>query len=422
MRTLRLQSLAGAAAASLAILACGPGGGGTGSTPAAEDTSKGEIIIASDLPTSGNDASSGLPTQQGAQFAVTQKKAIKGFKLTFLPFDDSIPTTGAHDPQKGAQNVQAMIGNTKVLGMVGPFNSNVARAEIPLANDAELSMISPSNTNECLTQSFPYCNPQPSALRKGKPNNYFRLAAVDTIQGPAMADFAVDTLGKKKIAIFSDNETFGKGVADNFAKELTKKGGTVASRQDFDMKTVNDFKPFLTDAKAKGAEAVYAGATSATKGCIVRAQAKGILDVPFLGPDGIVDGQCIKDAGSNAEGMYGTVAAPDATQSTDPAVKAVVDAYKKQFPKKEDIAAYTFVAYDCASVLIDAIGRAIDTAGGKMPTRAQVRDAVAKTKGLKTLTGTYTFDNNGDVTTPTMAFFTSKGGDWVFSKQFAVGG
>src|SRR5437660_6179909 len=68
------------ASAALLSLACGGGGtGGTGS-----DTSKGEIIIASSLPTSGADASSGLPTQQGANFAVSQKASVKGFKLTFL--------------------------------------------------------------------------------------------------------------------------------------------------------------------------------------------------------------------------------------------------------------------------------------------------------------------------------------------------
>ena len=38
--------------------------------------------------------------------------------------------------------------------------------------------------------------------------------------------------------------------------------------------------------------------------------------------------------------------------------------------------------------------------------------------------GTYTFDANGDPTSPTMAIFQTKGSplDWVFVKQFGVGG
>ena len=57
-----------------------------------------------------------------------------------------------------------------------------------------------------------------------------------------------------------------------------------------------------------------------------------------------------------------------------------------------------------------------------MPSREQVRAAVAATKGFKGTTGTYTFDANGDPTSPTMAIFQTKGTDWVFIKQFGVGG
>src|SRR5437879_5837635 len=93
-------------AAALLSLACGGSSGGSSSS----GTSKGEIIIASDLPTSGADASSGLPTQQGAQFAVQQKGSVKGFKLTFQPYDDAV--NGKHDPQKGVQNVQQMLSSS----------------------------------------------------------------------------------------------------------------------------------------------------------------------------------------------------------------------------------------------------------------------------------------------------------------------
>ncbi len=314
-----------------------------------------------------------------------------------------------------------MVNNAKILGVVGPFNSNVARATIPVANKANLAMISPSNTNECLTQDFAYCDPKPAALRDpSQPNNYFRIAAPDTVQGPAMADFAYDTLKITKIAIWSDNETFGKGVADNFSKRFVSKGGTVVVRSDFDTKTTSDFKPFLQRAKDGGAGGIYAGATSATKGCIPRAQSKGIIDVPYMGPDGIGDTQCIKDAGDQAtDKMYFTNAAADAAQ--DSSNKDLIAAFTKAFPQKDDTGAYTFPAYDCAKILIDAIGRAIDTAGGNMPTRKQVLDAVQKTDKLKLATGTYSFDKLGDPTAATMAFYQYKGGDWAFVKQFAVG-
>ena len=414
---------AGAIIAGFAMLATACTGG-AGSTAGGGGTTKGEIIIASDQPTSGGDASDGLPPQNGIQFAVESAGSIKGFKLTFKGWDDTV--NGTHDPQKGAQNIQEMISDAKILGMIGPNNSNVARAMIPIANRASFTMISAANTNECLTQTFAYCEADtgttPAKLRPNGVNNYFRVAAADTFQGPAAADFVVDTLKLTKVAVWSDNETFGKGVADKFTAEITKKGGTVVLRQDFDTKTTNDWKPFLTDAKNKGAQAVYAGATSGTKICIPRAQMKGILDAPYLVPDGGVNSQCIKDAADNAANLYGTVAAADANQNPD--AKATIDAFTKRFPKKEDVGSYTFPAMDCANILIDAIGRAIDANGGNMPSREQVRAAVAATKSFKGTTGTYTFDANGDPTSPTMAIFQTKGSplDWVFVKQFGVGG
>src|SRR6266446_2864782 len=170
-RMQRRWNTAGAIIAGFAMLATactsGTGGGGGG-------TSKGEIIVASDQPTSGGDASDGLPAQNGIQFAVETAGSIKGFKLTFKGWDDTV--NGNHDPQKGAQNIQEMI----------------ARAQIPIANRASFVMISAANTNECLTQTFAYCEADtgttPAKLRPTGVNNYFRIAAADTFQGPAAAD------------------------------------------------------------------------------------------------------------------------------------------------------------------------------------------------------------------------------------------
>jgi branched-chain amino acid transport system substrate-binding protein len=420
----RARGLAVLIAATFVAFACGGTGGGGGS--------KGEIDIASDLPVSGADASSGLPAQQGAAFAVSRIGTVKGYTLKFVPYDDAV--NGAHDAQKGVQNVQAIIANTKILAMVGPFNSGVAKAEIPVANQAPLAMISPSNTNECLTQSLDYCQKEngftPSSLRPTGKNNYFRVAAADTFQGPAMADFAIHAgplpagLGITKVAVWDDKETFGAGVANNFAKEFKAKGGTVVDRKSYDPKAKKDFKDFLASAKAAGAQGIYTGSTSATGGCIARGQMSGVFtpDIPYMGPDGIGDPQCIKDAGSMANAnMYATQGVADATQNPD--AKTVVDAYKAAYPKSSDVGAYTFATYDCAAILIDAIGRAIDAAGGKIPTRQQVVDAVAKTTNYKGLTGVITFDANGDPSHPTLQLQQVKGTppDWVFVAQFSQG-
>jgi len=418
----RARGLAVLISAAFVAFACGGTTGGTGS--------KGEIDIASSLPVSGADASSGLPTQQGAQFAVTRAATVRGYTLKFVPYDDAV--NGVHDAQKGVQNVQAMLSNSKVLGMVGPFNSGVAKAEIPVANQAPLALISPSNTNECLTQALDYCQAAngftPSSLRPTGKNNYFRVAAPDTFQGPAMADFAIKAgpppagLGITKVAVWDDEETFGQGVAANFAKEFKAKGGTVVDTKHYDPKAKKDFKDFLASAKSAGAQGIYVGATSATGGCIARGQMNGVFtpDIPYMGPDGIGDAQCLKDSGAMAtSNMFATQGVADATQNPD--AKAIVDAYSAAYPGSSNLGAYTFAGYDCAALIIDAIGRAIDANNGNMPSRQQVIDALGKTTNYKGLTGVITFDPNGDPTHPTLQLQQVKSNNWVFVAQFQQG-
>ena len=406
----RARGLTVLIAATLFAFACGSSS--TGGT-----TVKGEIDIASDLPTSGADASSGLPTQYGAQFAVTQKGSVDGYTLKFVPFDDAV--NGKHDPTKGAQNVQQFISNSKILGMVGPFNSGVAAAEIPVANQAPLAMISPSNTNQCLTLVFDYCQAYAgytaAGLRPTGKNNYFRVAANDTKQGPAMADYAYDTLKLTKLAVWDDQEPFGVGVAQTFNDEFTKKGGTVVDKVGFPTATKPDFHAWLNKAKTDGAQGIYAGATSASYGCIPRAQSQGIFDPSsyYLGPDGIGDGQCITDSGTTMgnDHMYASQGVADA--NANPSAAATIAAYKVAHPNPSDTAAYTFAGYDCAAMLIDAIDRAITAKGGSLPSRQDVIDQLAKTTGFKGLTGTYTMNATGDPTTPALQIQQYKGGAWT---------
>src|SRR5262245_12387012 len=206
----RARFLAIAAGAAFAVFACGgtsSSGGGT--------ANKGTFKIGVDLPESGAAASSGLPTLHGVELAVKQANdagGVEGYKVEVDNHDDTV--SGSYNEQKGVQNVQQMIADSKVLGMIGPFNSAVAKAEIPIAAPAHFTMISPANTNPCLTKDMPDCSYHPQDLRHGNANNYFRVVTTDDFQGPAMADFAYKDQSIKKIAVLSDSTVFGKGIAD----------------------------------------------------------------------------------------------------------------------------------------------------------------------------------------------------------------
>ena len=371
-----------------------------------------DILIASDLPTSGSDLQAILPLQQAIQLAIDQHPTVGGFRLRYQPFDDAL--AGVPSQQKGAENVTRMVADPRVLGMVGPYNSVVASNEIPVANAGALAMVSPSNTYPCLTQASPACPFQPDTIRPTGHNNYFRTAAPEPVQGRAMARFLVDNYNVKRAAAFTLHADFADPIIDGFAAELQRLGGELVLRQVLPQTT--DFAGFLAAAKSRGAEAIYT-ADGLGSECEARAQMKGIFPngAYFLGIDGLVFPECVKFAEDNAGGMLGTVSDVDLSDSTDPAVKTFLAGYHKAHPKTT-IAPYTFAAYDCALILIEAIKQAIDANGGRVPSRTQVVDTIAHST-FKGLTNVYSFDTNGDAISPLMSVYQVKTGRWVYLRQ-----
>src|SRR4029077_2468770 len=265
----------------------------------------------------------------------------------------------------------------------------------------------------------PYCSAQPADLRANGPNNYFRIAPPESAQGTAMARYATGTLKLQRVATFNQWVDEGDYVVDSFKDELTRGGGTLVLRSKLPPGTP-DFTQFLAQASANGAQAIYAVSGDATDHpCVAAAQAKSVFPqgVYFLGTDVLIDGaDGIKHAVGYADGIVGTLPDVDLTQSKDEAAKAAVQAYRNAFPKTSNVGlnTYVFAAYDCARLLIDAISRAIQANGGRIPNRLQVLQAVANTQGFKGVTGSYSFDANGDATSPLMSISEVRNGAWVY--------
>lgn len=432
----RRRVVAVLAIAGLAMLACSSAGSGA--------SSKGTITIGVSLPLSGEEASQGTPTKNGVLFYIQQHPTVDGFKLQVSAKDYAV--NGSPDATRGAAVMQELIADQNVLAVVGTFDSGIARVSIPLANQVGLAMVSPANTNPCLTKTVytpgslrtdgkdVTCQqaglPAPADLRKAFPdkNNYFRLATTDDLQGPASSLYAFNTLHLTKMGVFSNNSVYGKGIADTFSAEFIKLGGAVVFRQDYDPANTNDFRTLLLHAKAAGAQGIYYGGLSADKGCVIRSQMAGIFPTgeatPFMGGDGIAqDPACTKDAGQNAVGVFGTVASVNPDQV--PTAASTIAAFKQAFPNKPDYGSYTMVAYDCAGVIVAAIDKAITANGGNLPTRDQVRAQIAATSGFQGVTGTIGFDHNGDNSAKIVSLYEDKStdpnADWLYVTNFDFG-
>ncbi|MEI8332776.1 MAG: branched-chain amino acid ABC transporter substrate-binding protein [Chloroflexota bacterium] len=435
MKTWRL----GAVVATVAIVAaaCSSSGstpapsaaasaGASAAASAAAATCTGTLTIGTELPMSGGETANGEPTANGVKLLVDQiNKAggLYGCQLAVNVQDDAV--NGVHDPQQGAKNIGTLAADPTVMGVVGPYNSNVAKAEVPISNEAGLLQCSPANTANEVTQP-----PGGDTLRTAHPDKiaYIRVATTDSIQGPAMADYMFQDLGVKSVYIIDDTETYGVGVADTFEAEFTKIGGTVVKR-DSAPKSTSDYTPLFTSVAGQKPQGVYlAGTTPSGMGLALKQgrTVPGFETIPFGGPDGIADlgpagteGATITVAGAAAANLYGTVAG--AHDIADP--QAFTDAYKALFGTAPG--AYSAAGYSCAQVIVESLDAAIK-AGVTDP--AALREAVrahatTTTNKFDTQLGTISFDKYGDITTPFISYYvtdmTLSPAGWVFIKQVA---
>lgn len=368
------------------------------------------ITLGVDLPLSGAETPNGQPTLNGVQLAVAENP-VPGWTIKVEAKDDAL--NGKHDPQTGATNIQQLVNDTSVFAVVGPFNSNVAQAEIPVSNAAGLIQCSPANTNPGLTKGA-----SAVALRATNPTKiaYVRVATTDDIQGQAGADIAYNVVGAKTAYIVDDTETYGKGLADVFETSFKALGGTVVGHDGVGASGQSDFTALLTAAKAKNPQFVYFGGVTATGGGLLRKQMVqvGMGSIPFGGGDGISDGSAATAS------SFLNVAGPDGDLNTYMTVAAVslipdkakFDAdYKAKY--NADAGAYSASGYACAQIFLQALAK---TDGSREAVRAYVTNA---SNSFNTVLGTITFDANGDTSQHVISDYkfdpTTK--DWKFFEQ-----
>jgi branched-chain amino acid transport system substrate-binding protein len=366
--------------------------------------SMGVIKLGADLPLSGDDAPDGIPVKNAIELAIKAAGLVCGaashqdacLQLQAVYYDDV--SQGIHDPAKGAKNVELLTGDPRVVAMVGPLYDSLARSEVPVANAAQLAMVSPAATNECLTQEPPdgHCQGLAARLRPRAANNFFRVVTTQLDEGAAGADLAYKSLGKRRAFVINDQTPFGHGIAVRFADRFVRDGGTIVDPSDlgaFDPNQPPAFGSRVQRAAELGTDVIYFGGGQTSAAALLRREmAARMPRVPLVGSDRLASSQFAKSAGAGARGTYYTVVGPHPT-SLRPAQGFMRD-YQKQYG--HEVGSYSLQAFDATNLLIAAIARAIDDAGGKLPTREQVLKQVSRTQGFRGAMGVMSFDAQGD--------------------------
>lgn len=353
-----------------------------------------KVTIAVAGPMSGPASAFGAMIKMGAELAAEQLNAaggIKGRKLELNIQDDK------GDATEAANVARKLAGDPSVPVIVGHFNSvctNKAKIEY---NEVGVVSISPGSTNVLVCKGFPYT---------------FRNLYRDDFQGQLLARFIQQKLGGKKVAVFYDNDDYGKGLMQYFTAECQAIGLAHLEPIAYQRERIQDFKSLVSQIVDQQPDTIFVSGLYNEGGLICKAARQDLnMQVHFLGGDGLVSPDFISTAKDAAEGAYLSTPFHFDPAQASPLARNFYEAFVAKFKKEPDTwAALTFDAVMMSAKAIEAVGT----------DRKQIREWFAsitsKEKAFEGVTGKTYFDAEGDCQKP-LAFISVKNGKMVLADK-----
>ncbi len=223
-----------------------------------------------------------------------------GFSVGFQACDSSTAQAGAEDFFRCGTNAKAFSRNERVVGVIGSYQSFCSYLQIPITNQAPggpLVMISPSNTIERLTEDDDL---YPSGTR-----SFFRLAALNRLQGPAQVELAKE-LGHDRLFVLDSGE-YGAGYIRDLRAHAKLRGVAVVGSARFDPEDESVAALVRRVARSRPESIAIVDVLSPGSAALVRGLRAALgPDVAISAPDGFPLDELEKLPGAAAEGLYVT--------------------------------------------------------------------------------------------------------------------
>ncbi len=204
--------------------------------------------------------------------AVNSAGGIHGRKLKLISRDDG------YEPEKAVSAVKALIEEDKVFALIGSVGTPTTLAAVPAINAAGIPLVGPFTGAQALREPFN--------------RNLFHVRASYFDETERIVQY-LSTIGIKKIAVFYQNDSYGKAGLEGVLRALTKRELKPAATVKVERNS-NDVAAALSEILEARPEAVIQ--ISAYKSCaalIKQAKAKSysgqFFNVSFVGSNALAD-------------------------------------------------------------------------------------------------------------------------------------
>jgi branched-chain amino acid transport system substrate-binding protein len=369
-------------------------------------TKKPDVLIASGLPLQG-------PSGEGVRIVADAVRFVlreHGFRagrhtVGYQSCDDSTAQTGLYDFIRCASNAKAYVATARLVGVIGPFDSPCASAQIPITNRAEepLAMISPSNTDAGLTHAHAGGGEdQPEVYYPSGVRNYVRVIGPVDFEAAAGAVLAQE-LGLRRVYVLRSPAGFDF-VISPFRRAAGELGIAIAGSSTWadEAKTYDALAERIARARPDGI--FIGGFLDPNAGALLKAlRARlGPKIVLFTG-EYTRPSDVLSEAPRAAIGIYISSSAR-AHESLGPAGQAFLREFAKTQPGGVVPSASGIAeAAQATEVLLQAIARSDGT-------RASVTRELRRVQVEDGILGSFQFDRNGDMTPASFTIFRITGG------------
>ncbi len=351
-------------AALFAVLVC--------SACAAEEDSQfeGKAVVFVAAPLSGARADAGQSALGGVRLAaeaINREGGLLGRRLAVRALDDR---SDAEAVTGMAAMVQDAFGRgERVAGVIGHVDSGVAGAALPYYEELGVSLVTPGAG-------------LPDLAYRGHAM-FFRVNADDGKQAEQGAQFLVEEVEARRVAVVHTGSAYGRGLAAALVESLETLGATTALQVEIG-EGQSDFTDLALSIEDAGADAVYfAGNASEASKLFGGLKSVG-PNLPFLASDEAFLGSAVDGALGGAEGMYVSALAPSPDRWVD---SGWVEAYRAL--EKRDPGPFSINGFAAMQALAAGVRAAGSFEG----------DAVAQAmRGIEieTLMGRMRFSANGE--------------------------
>lgn len=366
----------------LALYVAGCGGDGSTSEPA-----KGDLVVYVAVPLSGFQANAGQTVLGGARLKAAEVNAaggLQGYRVVVEGMDDESDSDVAVSVAE--QIAASVAAGEPVLGIIGHLNSGQTLAAMEIYKDLSIAIVTPTASEVSLTQ-------------KGY-TNFFRVNANDDVQARVDAEFLVDTLGARRVAVLHNDDPYGIGLAETVAGNLRALGAEVVTQIQVAVEQ-SDYSLEVPQVVEASPDAVFYAGYEVECPYLRYALSQAGVSVPLLASDGCFLSATIDESNETAEGMYVSAFGPSPWAIAD---DEWVKAYQDVEYRNPDT--YSLNGYTAMEVLLDGAQNAGDFGG------PAVADAIRRLD-FDSLLGHISYNPAGDLKDPTIYIFRVRGGEFV---------